>query len=290
MAEATSATLTLANVQMADGGHYRVEVSNAYGTATSEAATLTVEAVSGCTVPPAGLVGWWRGEDNAADALGSNPGTLDGGASYVAGEVGRAFQLDGTNGHVRIPAAASLDVGQGEGFTIETWINPADTAHGHSIVEWSPLTGGALGAALWISHPTRPDGLLLANIADTHGMWHLVETEGGAVQAGVWQHVALTYDKSSGAGKLYINGALVTEADLGTFTPQTSFDLVIGLRLPGSYPYAGAIDEVSLYNRALSGAQIEAIYAASSAGKCSEGEPPQLSPNPKARAWQWEAT
>ncbi len=49
LAEATSATLTLAEVQMADGGQYRVEVSNAYGTATSEAATLTVEAVSGCT-------------------------------------------------------------------------------------------------------------------------------------------------------------------------------------------------------------------------------------------------
>ncbi len=81
LAEATSATLTLANVQMADGGQYRVEVSNAYGTATSEAATLTVEAVSGCTVPPAGLVGWWRGEDNAADALGDNTGELVGGAA-----------------------------------------------------------------------------------------------------------------------------------------------------------------------------------------------------------------
>ncbi len=48
-------------------------------------------------------------------------------------------------------------------------------------------------------------------------------------EAGIWQHVALTYDKSLGAGKLQVNGALVTEANLGSFMPQTRF-LIFGHR------------------------------------------------------------
>ena len=48
----------------------------------------------------------------------------------------------------------------------------------------------------------------------------------------VFQHVALTYDKTTGVAVLYRNGVVVATANLGVFTPQTSFDLYLGKRQP----------------------------------------------------------
>src|SRR5262249_17448689 len=85
-----------------------------------------------------------------------------------------------------------------------------------------------------------------------------------------FQHVAVTYDKPTGVATLYYNGAAVTITNLGSFTAQTSTNLYIGERPPGdvnSGVFHGRIDELSLYQRALSPAEIHAIYAAMNNGK-----------------------
>ena len=58
--------------------------------------------------PPSGLVAWWPGNGNALDIVDGNNGTLTGGVTYTNGEVGQAFDLDGTSGYVVAPASASL--------------------------------------------------------------------------------------------------------------------------------------------------------------------------------------
>ena len=85
------------------------------------------------------------------------------------------------------------------------------------------------------------------------------------------QHVALTYDKASGMAVLYCNGVAVQTQTLGVFTPKTDYDLHLGRRIGGYYSgayYHGSIDEASLYKRALSASEIQAIYNAGAAGKC----------------------
>jgi hypothetical protein len=68
---------------------------------------------------------------------------------------------------------------------------------------------------------------------------------------------------------LYVNGVEVASANLGSFTPQTSYNLYLGRRASGGVPsYSGLLDEGSLYNRALSQAEIQSIYSAGSFGKC----------------------
>ena len=92
---------------------------------------------------------------------------------------------------------------------------------------------------------------------------------------GVWQHVAFTYNKITGLAAFYANGVAVTQTNLGVFTPETSFtNLEFGgqttyasLSSPANQ-YSGLMDELSLYNRALSSNEIAAIYNAGSAGKC----------------------
>src|SRR5262249_48654354 len=75
-----------------------------------------------CTPPPFGLVGWWRAEGDALDAIGTNHGTLQGGAIFAAGKVGQAFSLNGTGSFVQFPNAARLNVAGA--ITIEAWIMP----------------------------------------------------------------------------------------------------------------------------------------------------------------------
>ena len=71
---------------------------------------------------------------------------------------------------------------------------------------------------------------------------------------------------------MYWNGTVVVSTNFGSFTPQTSFPLNIGRRvgvlIAQNYTYGGIMDELSLYNRALSSSDIQAIYAAGIGGKC----------------------
>ena len=102
------------------------------------------------------------------------------------------------------------------------------------------------------------------------------------IQAGVFQHVALTYDKGSGIANLYWNGSVVATANLGSFTPKTSTDLLLGSRITptGNLYFSGALDEISLYSRALTSNEVAAIYQAGSGGKCPPGEPPVITMQP----------
>jgi Concanavalin A-like lectin/glucanases superfamily/Immunoglobulin domain len=218
-----------------------------------------------CVPSPSGLVSWWRAEGNGNDSAGANNGVLQGGMTFGAGEVGQAFSFDGTSNAITIPASASLDVGQSGGLTVEAWINPADTVT-RPIVDWSP--NGTYGAHFW----ARNVGGLYADLYGTDNSSHIIQSVGGLLVTNAFQHVAVTYDKASGIAQLWLNGAVVQQASLGSFTPQTSYPLNIGLRLPGApfgpVDYKGLMDEVSVYNRALTTNELQAIYNAGVSGKC----------------------
>lgn len=222
-----------------------------------------------CVLPPAGLVAWWPGDGNAGDIGGSNDGVLEGSVAFVTGAVGQAFSFNGTNADMRIPASPSLNLGLVDGFTIETWINPADITEPHPIVEWND---GSFGVCFWASRCAGGAlGSLAIDVKDTSMRDHCFNTAEGLLVSNIWQHVAATYVRSNGYTVLYINGVPMAEATLGAFIPRTIGDLYVGLRPydggAGSR-FAGSIDELSLYNRALSAGEISGIYSASSAGKC----------------------
>lgn len=182
-----------------------------------------------------------------------------------------AFQFDGVNSGVQVPAAPSLDVGSGGGLTIEAWINTVYACCGQPVVEWN--NGTSFGAQLWVGHPSHAPGYLFANLVDTNGGYHVVETADGLVASNSYQHLAVTYDRATGQALLYLNGAVVKQTSLGAFTPLTKYDLYIGQRPNSGFQFNGLVDEVSLYNRALSLGEIQAVYNAGSAGKCLAAAP-----------------
>jgi hypothetical protein len=63
---------------------------------------------------------------------------------------GQSFNLNGTDSYVSVPASPTLDVGAGQGMTLECWIKPADIASPYAVMEWDNGSGG-IGTHFWFS-------------------------------------------------------------------------------------------------------------------------------------------
>ena len=164
---------------------------------------MTIDALAPVPlVPPLGLIGWWKGEGNANNSASPDNGIPEGNLTYAQAEVGQGFLFSGADSDVRIPnVSGQFNVGGGAGFTVEGWIKLADVSM-RPIVEWdSPST---FGVHLWSSVDTQ--GSLYANIVDTLGVSHGFSTPVNSLAVGLLQHIALTYDKSSGRATMYIGG------------------------------------------------------------------------------------
>lgn len=277
---ATSPALTLSNMPFAQAGDYSVRVSNIFGVVTSSIATLTVIPPS-CVPASSGLVGWWQAEGNALDAAGGNSSVLSNGLAFGIGHVGQSFSFSGSNDFVRIAPSAALNVGTNAGLTLECWIKPATATGSMPLVEWSnPAAPSSGGAHFWTS--VYSQGSLFVNLVDTTGNSHPFSSASGLLVENQFQHVAITYDKATGLATFYYNGAPAGNQNLGIFTPQTSYHLFLGHRPTGGN-YQGQMDEVGVYNRALTAGEIQALWQATSLGRCPT--PPvflQPLPNPLA--------
>ena len=261
MGGTSSSALILTNVQMTQAGVYTLQVINPFGFARSSNAVLTINPAPPCAAPPAGLMSWWRAEGNGWDQVGGNSGTFQNGATFAAGRTGQAFSFDGVSGCLVSPDSSSLRLTNQ--LTIEAWINTRSTNANRGIVSKVGGTGGNNGYQLLLSYNT------LGGQFNSPGQsWPSATVSyPGAVVPGVWTHVAWTYDQS--AMKLYLNGQPVATNVIG---PKTIAASSSNLRISGDDGnhgyFDGLIDEVSIYNRALSDGEIAAIYNADPSGKC----------------------
>jgi alpha-tubulin suppressor-like RCC1 family protein len=286
IAGATSSILTLLNVQTNDSGNYTVIVTNPYGTITSSAALVVVGGQS-CFPPPTGLVAWWSGEGDATDLFGSNNGNVQGGAGFDSGEVGQAFNFDGTNQYVYLSNSPSLN--PSGSLSLEAWIYPLASTGNHTIIgKWGDQ-GDFFNQRSYILDVTADNALQFA-ITDTPHQWdtsfHQFNTTNNAVPLNQWSHVAAVYDQSTGVRSMYINGVMIaTRTDAPITILNSTSDVGIGGRLtspmvPADF-FAGRIDEVAIYHRALSAAEVQAIYSAGSAGKCKAPVAPSIVTQPQ---------
>jgi len=249
---------------------------NHIGDSTGVSATITKISDNACTQPPAGMVGWWPADGNANDIINGNNGTLVGDVSYKPGIAREAFDFTGGQNidqGVDVPAAPVLDVKTA--ITIVAWIKPLGVFA--PIVEYKApdYPNQPFGIHFWqYSRNGRPDSLYV-NLVDTNHAYHQLWAE-GTLTVGKWNHVAMTYDQT-GNCSLYVNGMQVATQFFGVFEMKTDKGLYIGYRpqTPGDgwYSFNGGIDEVAIFNRALTTDEVRAIYLSGSAGMCKNYPP-----------------
>ena len=267
-ATATNATLVLTNVQVGQSGNiYSVLVTNLEGSTNSSNAVLTVLASGSCLPPAPGLVSWWQGEGNASDSSGTNNGNLVGGVTFAPGEVGQAFSFNGTS-VVQVPDAPNLNYTNNSPMSVELWVyRTGPQSQMHIIGKRNSGCGTNEYQMAWDAN----------NGGLSFGGWYGGAFSGVVLPVNVWMHLAGTYD---GTNFLFYTNGVLAGAGTGSLGPVNTAPLTIGDS--GDCPgFVGLIDEASLYNRALSAAEIRAIYLAGSAGKCTDF-PPVLTSQPQS--------
>ena len=225
--------------------------------------------------PRKALVALWSGEGNGKDSVGNNTAILTD-MTFAEGKVGRAFSLNGSSSYAKVPFNSSLDMESRDGLTLSLWIKPSDVSGFHPILEWysSNTLPLGIGSQLRLGQNARSQGVLEAVIVDMNGHYHVLRSPPDTVVANSFQHVAVTYDQATGAGILYLNGRVVAQSRWKSFPPKTKGDLWISCRPfshPGDFTYntffAGLLDEIAIYNRALTASEIQTYYDAVRTGK-----------------------
>ncbi|HVZ50283.1 MAG TPA: PxKF domain-containing protein [Gemmatimonadaceae bacterium] len=232
-------------------------------------ASLT-QSAPGAVPAPAGLRACFSGETSALDVVGNNVGQLMGGASYAPGKFGQGFDFHALGDGIAIPANASLNVGPGAGITMAAWIYGRGTMFQSTggIVGAGPIMEFDNGAHLWHHNQQNDPTGLFTNLAEGNdqSQWHILQAP-GTVPLNGWHHTAVTYAKATGVITLYVDGVAVATSNQGSFSPNTSTAFHIGQRVTPvvgdpTFTFNGTIDEVQLYDRGLSAAEIGQLASA----------------------------
>ena len=264
-------TLTDANgnysFTVSPGGNYTVSVYKSgysFNPATQAFNNLqssqTANFQNGVPLPaprPLGLVAWYKAEGNAADSAGNAyNGTLVGGATFAAGKVGQAFNLDGVDDRVEV--ASNIVIDPTNTGALAAWVRfnqlPSAAGHNMAIINKSDLMSS-------FDLSAETDNKFHFNV----GLGNSVSSA-TVVQAGVWYFVVGVWD-STGLS-IYVNGVLEnTNSTQNVVRTQSAVPLKIGEGGPlaGQF-FHGLIDEAQVYNRALISTEVETIYTAGSAG------------------------
>ena len=176
------------------------------------------------------------GNGNACSLMG-DPTAADPGA--LAQDPDRALSFDGVDDRASVPAGA---IGSQSTLTIELWVNLPEGLVSKPLLAFGGETEG--GPVIDIDET----GSLRVNFGDTDGKSHVLSSGENRPGHGSWHHVVATYDGLT--AELYLDGKKVASLE-EAFVPRTTGELHIGHASPGNY-FAGAIDEVAIYGKALS--------------------------------------
>lgn len=209
---------------------------------------------------PNGLIGWWTldtvntygGFAYDKSTTTSRTGTITGSPTVVTGTINQGLTFSGSSQY--IDAGTSPITGT-QAFTLSAWIKP--TAFDNNYHGALSIGGSSVGANAYIGLVGTTQG----GTANTIGGGIYGSNYGsGVAVTSTWSHVVLTFSGGSGGTlTLYVNGVAKFTT---TATPSlTSTNIKIGrIGTDTIYDFSGGIDDARLYNRALSAAEVKALY------------------------------
>jgi uncharacterized protein len=212
--------------------------------------------------PPPATAAWYKLDDGAGTKLkdssgNANDARVDGIYGWVVGRggVGAALWLNGTSGHVVLPEAVMRGA---RAFSVATWVKLDE------VRTWSRLLDVGLGRDVYLFLTPRSDANTLRYGISVAGPGNEQRIDAPPLTAGVWTHVAVTYDGTS-VGTLYVNGQAVGQNTAMTLMPLRFGDHITQLYVGRSLyddPYLkGFLDDYRIYGRALSASEVAGLAA-----------------------------
>ena len=216
-----------------------------------------------------GTAAWYKGEGNANDSVNGNNGSIQGGVTFAPGEVGQAFSFNGVDGEVKVPDAGTLDPST---ISVALWVNSSTAGPGEYLLS-KGASGDQFGSYALDTASSVNGDLYFDIYVQGVGLVRSPAAAHASVFDGHWHLVVGTYDNQT--VRLYVDGVQV-----GTGTPTsggiqyglpTQNNLLLGNYDNGgassnNYHYSGLLDEVTIYNRALSATEVHNDFTAGSAG------------------------
>ena len=202
----------------------------------------------------AGLVGWWKLDENtgttANDSSGNgNTGTLTNGPSWVTGKINSALSFDGDNDYVTVADASVLE--DFADMTISAWIY---------LDGWGTWDTSVICRKnnIYLLHVVKGDKCLEFLTGDNWGGGAL-KTANDTLTLNAWHHVVAVKHTATSKKYLYINGSLSASGGSG-YAPTGSNTAPVEISGPSGRAFDGKIDDVRVYNRVLSADDVTALY------------------------------
>ena len=210
-----------------------------------------------------GLVAYYPFNSNANDeSWNGNDGTVYGATLTEDrfGEANSAYSFDGTNDYLET-RAIELPIA----FTISAWINPNDLS------KWNLLISKDDEESVRsYFNGFDNNGKLVNSVRNTSGGYTQYRTNDVVLSSGFWQFIVMTYDGNAGSDqkmKFFVNASEVTATHISSYdsggTPETG-ELTTKIGTWGNAAedfFTGLIDEIRIYNRTLSEAEVNQLYA-----------------------------
>ena len=235
-------------------GIYGLVFTAANGTATNVALTVVVNPKSQVQD---GLLAWWKMDETAgaaaADSSGNDRAATVSGATFTTGYLSNALHFNGTGNAATF---ASPDADQ---LTVAAWVR----ANGQGNSQY-PRILDMPGYRLFFRFDGQGTNVLdFATYSTSNGDWN---SGMNTIRTGAWFHVAASYDRTSFANlpTLYVNGVKLPPATItspsGTQPPYSGTGY-IGNKSGLSRAWNGLIDDLRIYSRLLSDAEVQALAA-----------------------------
>lgn len=218
------------------------------------------------------MVGWWPGDGNTQDIIGSINGVNLGGVTYQSGRVDQALQFDGTDDLIAMEHRSEYDI-TGD-LTIDLWAKKKANGGSQTLISKG---GGYIPQDVPTAYMLRFVDDRIQAVFEPIPAGNNQVLEGGEILDTAWHFYA--YVRSGTTHRLYVDNVLAAS---GTFTAlpasTTGLPLTIGAQRHDPFStgfdysnfFEGMIDEVEIFNRALSLEELEMIYSAGSYGKCKD--------------------
>ncbi|TXL13492.1 hypothetical protein BMR06_16780, partial [Methylococcaceae bacterium HT5] len=222
-----------------------------------------------------GLVAYYQFDNNASDSSGNgNDGVERGGITYTDGVQGQAVKFDGVDDYIYVNHDESLNVSRD--FSISFWIYRAtDNGIQDVLVKGRDCSNHYMFNASGSNAGSRGQAF---NVGNGYS-WCDGVSVSASFPINEWHHVTGIIDNTNGVIKYYLDGELASEKSIPPYSTTNSYPLIMGRHFTSrdghsgiyKYQFKGMIDEVRIYERALSETEIQEVHVMSKGDKGDKG-------------------